>query len=57
MSGKLLGRVFDSAPSQFLFLGPHDTKDLVYEVEINTENQLRKRITDAANQIRNNPKC
>jgi hypothetical protein len=31
------------------------TKDLVYEVEINTEGQLRERIADAANQIRNNP--
>jgi hypothetical protein len=31
------------------------TKDLVYEVEINTKGQLQKRITDAANQIRKNP--
>jgi hypothetical protein len=32
-----------------------DTKDLVYEVEINTGGQLQKRVTDAANQIRKNP--
>jgi hypothetical protein len=31
------------------------TKDLVYEVEINTKSQLQKRVTDAANQIRKNP--
>jgi hypothetical protein len=31
------------------------TKDLVYEVEINTKGQLQKRVTDAANQIRKNP--
>jgi hypothetical protein len=29
-------------------------KNLLYEVEIKTEDQLRKRIGDAANQIRNN---
>jgi hypothetical protein len=31
------------------------TKDLVYEVEINTKSQLQKRVTDAANRIRKNP--
>ncbi|KAJ3616760.1 hypothetical protein MTP99_013162 [Tenebrio molitor] len=31
------------------------TKDLVYEVEINTGGQLQKRVTDAANQICKNP--
>jgi hypothetical protein len=31
------------------------TKDLVYEVEINTKGQLQKHVTDAANQIRKNP--
>jgi hypothetical protein len=31
------------------------TKDLVYEVEMNTKSQLQKRVTDAANQIRKNP--
>jgi hypothetical protein len=31
------------------------TKNLVYEVEINTKGQLQKRVTDAANQIRKNP--
>jgi hypothetical protein len=40
-------------PFGFKFLGPHEK--CVYEVEINTEDQLRERIADAANQIRNNP--
>jgi uncharacterized protein YgiM (DUF1202 family) len=40
--------------SPILIFGGY-TKDLVYEVEINTEGQLRERIADAANQIRNNP--
>jgi hypothetical protein len=31
------------------------TKDLVYEVEINTKGQLQKRVTNAANQLRKNP--
>ncbi|KAH0810808.1 hypothetical protein GEV33_011983 [Tenebrio molitor] len=44
--------------SPILHLTPLDfnfwdhTKDLVYEVEINTGGQLQKRVTDAANQIR-----
>ncbi|KAJ3616990.1 hypothetical protein MTP99_013153 [Tenebrio molitor] len=43
--------------SPILHLTPLDfnfwdhTKDLVYEVEINTGGQLQKRVTDAANQI------
>jgi hypothetical protein len=47
--------------SPILHLTPLDfnfwdhTKDLVYEVEINTGGQLQKRVTDAANQIRKNP--
>ncbi|KAH0818467.1 hypothetical protein GEV33_004324 [Tenebrio molitor] len=47
--------------SPILYLTPLDfnfwghTKDLVYEVEINTKGQLQKRVTDAANQIRKNP--
>jgi hypothetical protein len=46
--------------SPILHLTPLDfnfwshTKDLVYEVEINTKGQLQKRVTDAANQIRKN---
>jgi hypothetical protein len=43
---------YDGVPD-FNFWGY--TKDLLYEVEINTEGQLRERIADAANQIRNNP--
>jgi hypothetical protein len=43
---------FDLTPLDFYFWG--HTKDLVYEVEVNTEDQLRKRIADAANQISNN---
>jgi hypothetical protein len=47
--------------SPILHLTPLDfnfwdhTKDLVYEVEINTGGQLQKRVTDAANQICKNP--
>jgi hypothetical protein len=47
--------------SPILHLTPLDfnfwshTKDLVYEVEINTKGQLQKYVTDAANQIRKNP--
>jgi hypothetical protein len=47
--------------SPILHLTPLDfniwglTKDLVYEVEINTKSQLQKRVRDAANQIRKNP--
>jgi hypothetical protein len=47
--------------SPILHLTPLDfnfwdhTKDLGYEVEINTKGQLQKRVTDAANQIRKNP--
>jgi hypothetical protein len=47
--------------SPILYLTPLDfnfwghTKDLVYEVELNTKGQLQKRVTDAANQIRKNP--
>jgi hypothetical protein len=47
--------------SPILHLTPLDfnfwdhTKDLVYEVEINTKGQLQKRVIDAANQIRKNP--
>jgi hypothetical protein len=47
--------------SLILYLTPLDfnfwghTKDLVYEVEINTKGQLQKHVTDAANQIRKNP--
>jgi hypothetical protein len=40
-------------PLDFNFWG--HTKDLVYEVEINTKGQLQKRVIDAANQIRKNP--
>jgi hypothetical protein len=47
--------------SPILHLTPLDfnfwdhTKDLVYEVEINTKGQQQKRVTDASNQIRKNP--
>jgi hypothetical protein len=47
--------------SPILHLTPLDlnfwghTKDLVYEVEINTKGQQQKRVTDGANQIRKNP--
>jgi hypothetical protein len=52
---------FNTMASPILHLTPLDfnfwghTKDLVYEVEINTKSQLQKRDTDAANQIRKNP--
>jgi hypothetical protein len=42
----------DLTPLDFYFWG--HMKNLVYEVEIKTDDQLRKRIGDAANQIRNN---
>ncbi|KAJ3629983.1 hypothetical protein MTP99_014342 [Tenebrio molitor] len=42
-----------ASPLNFNFWGY--TKDLVYEVEINTKGQLQKRVTDPANQIRKNP--
>jgi hypothetical protein len=47
--------------SPILHLTPLDlnfwghTKDLVYEVEINTKGPQQKRVTDGANQIRKNP--
>jgi hypothetical protein len=40
-------------PLDFNFWG--HTKDLIYEVEINTKGQLQKPVIDAANQIRKNP--
>ncbi|KAJ3629917.1 hypothetical protein MTP99_014279 [Tenebrio molitor] len=45
--------ILDLSPLGFNFWGY--TKDLAYEVEINTEGQLRECIANAANQIRNNP--
>jgi hypothetical protein len=58
----IYGRLVDSntMASPILHLTPLDfnfwghTKDLVYEVEINTKGQLQKRVTDVANQIRKN---
>jgi hypothetical protein len=43
----------DLTPLDFYLWG--HMKDLVYEVQIYTEDQLRERIADAANQIRENP--
>jgi hypothetical protein len=45
--------IFHLTPLDFNFW--NHTKDLVYEVEINTKGQLQKPVTDAANQIRKNP--
>jgi hypothetical protein len=52
-SNTIASPILHLIPLDFNFWGP--TKDLVYEVEINTKGQLQKRITDATNQIRKNP--
>jgi hypothetical protein len=51
-SNTMASPILDLTSLDFNFWGY--TKDLVYEVEINREGQLRQRIADAANQIRNN---
>jgi hypothetical protein len=51
-SNTMASPIFDLIPLHFNFRG--HTKDLVYEVEINTNGQLQKRATDAENQIRKN---
>jgi hypothetical protein len=45
--------ILDLTHLDFNFWG--HTKYLVYEVEINTKDQLRERMADAANQIPDNP--
>jgi hypothetical protein len=52
-SNTMASPILHLTPLDFNFWG--HTKDLVYEVEINTKSQLQKRVTDAANQIRKNP--
>jgi hypothetical protein len=52
-SNTMASPILHLTPLDFNFWG--HTKDLVYEVEINTEGQLQKRVTDAANQIRKKP--
>jgi hypothetical protein len=52
-SNTMASPILHLTPMDFNFWG--HTKDLVYEVEINTKGQLQKRVTDAANQIRKNP--
>jgi hypothetical protein len=52
-SNTMVSAILHLTPLDFNFWG--HTKDLVYEVEINTKGQLQKRVTDAANQIRKNP--
>jgi hypothetical protein len=52
-SNTMSSPILHLTPLDFNFWG--HTKDLVYEVEINTKGQLQKRVTDAANQIRKNP--
>jgi hypothetical protein len=52
-SNTMASPILHLTPLDFNFWG--HTKDLVYEVEINTKSQLQKRDTDAANQIRKNP--
>jgi hypothetical protein len=52
-SNTMASPILHLTPLDFNFWG--HTKDLVYEVEINTKGQLQKRVIDAANQIRKNP--
>ncbi|KAH0820454.1 hypothetical protein GEV33_002337 [Tenebrio molitor] len=52
-SNTMASPILHLTPLDFNFWG--HTKDLVYEVEINTKSQLQKRDTAAANQIRKNP--
>jgi hypothetical protein len=52
-SNTMASPILHLTPLDFNFWGL--TKDLVYEVEINTKSRLQKRVTDAANQIRKNP--
>jgi hypothetical protein len=52
-SNRMASPILYLTPLDFNFWG--HTKDLVYEVEINTKGQLQKRVTGAANQIRKNP--
>jgi hypothetical protein len=47
-SNTMASPILHLTPLDFNFWG--HTKDLVYEVEINTKGQLQKRVTDAANQ-------
>jgi hypothetical protein len=52
-SNTMASPILHLTPLYFNFWG--HTKDLVYEVEINTKGQRQKCVTDAANQIRKNP--
>jgi hypothetical protein len=52
-SNTMASPILHLTPLDFNFWG--HTKDLVYDVEINTKSQLQKRDTAAANQIRKNP--
>jgi hypothetical protein len=52
-SNTMVSPILHLTPLDFNFWG--HTKDLVYEVEINTKGQQQKRVTDASNQIRKNP--
>jgi hypothetical protein len=52
-SNTMASLILHLTPLDFNFWG--HTKDLVYEVEINTKSQPQKRVTDVANQIRKNP--
>jgi hypothetical protein len=53
MTDTMASPILHLTPLDFNFWG--HTKDLVYEVKINTKGQLQKRVTDTANQIRKNP--
>ncbi|KAJ3629822.1 hypothetical protein MTP99_014189 [Tenebrio molitor] len=50
-SNTMASPILHLTPLDFNFWG--HTKDLVYEVEINTKGQLQKRVTDAANNRKN----
>jgi hypothetical protein len=52
-SNTMASPILHLTPLDFNFWG--HTKDLVYEVEINTKGQVQKRVTDDTNQIRKNP--
>jgi hypothetical protein len=52
-SNTMVSPIFHLTPLDFNFWD--HTKDLAYEVEINTKGQFQKHVTDAANRIRKNP--
>jgi hypothetical protein len=53
-SNTIASPILNLTPLDLNFWG--HTKDLVYEVEINTKGQLQKRVTVAASQIRKKPR-